>query len=209
MSDSQPVNKKPVVFTDRLRAWTSGIINPIGVALHRIGVHPDMVTIFGLMLVGIAAVVIARGHLQIGAIILLVGLPLDALDGAVARAMQRKGRFGAMLDSSLDRYADGFIFAALSYYFAVSGRFEMLVVAQAALIGSLMVSYTRARAEGLGIMDNKIGLFSRVERVAVIITMLLAPFLLNWGVVLLAVGTNFTAFQRLWFVYKHLKNKGD
>ena len=65
MSDSQPVNKKPVVFTDRLRAWTSGIINPIGATLFRLGVHPDMVTIFGLFLVGIAAVIIARAIYRI------------------------------------------------------------------------------------------------------------------------------------------------
>lgn len=208
MGDSQQVNKKPVVFTDRLRAWTGSIINPIGTTLFRMGVHPDMVTIFGLILVGVAAVFIAGGQLQIGALILMIGLPLDAIDGAVARAMQRKGRFGAMLDSSLDRYADGFIFAALSYYFAVLGRFEMLMVAQAALLGSLMVSYTRARAEGIGV-DTKIGLFSRVERVVVIVIMLLAPILLDWGVVLLAIGTNFTALQRLWFVYNNLKNESD
>jgi CDP-diacylglycerol---glycerol-3-phosphate 3-phosphatidyltransferase len=208
MGDSQQVKKKPQVFTDRLRAWTSSIINPLGAALFRMGVHPDMVTIFGLILVGIAAVIIASGQLQVGAVILLIGLPLDAVDGAVARAMQRKGRFGIMLDSTLDRYADGFIFAALSYYFAVLSRFDMVLLAQAALLGSLMVSYTRARAEGLGI-DTKIGLFSRVERVVVIVIMLLAPIVLDWGVLLLAIGTNFTAFQRLWFVYKNLKNEGD
>lgn len=208
MSNSQQTEKKPKIFTDRLRGWTSGIINPIGRGLHRIGVHPDMVTVFGLIIVGVAAVFIGSGQIQWGGAILLIGLPLDALDGAVARAMQRKGQFGAMLDSTLDRYADGFIFAGLSYYFAVLGRFDMLLLAQAALLGSILVSYTRARAEGIGV-DTKIGLFTRVERVTVIIIMLLAPILLEWGVLVLAIGTNFTAMQRLWFVYNSLKNKGN
>jgi CDP-diacylglycerol--glycerol-3-phosphate 3-phosphatidyltransferase len=208
MSNPQQTEKKPAVFTDRLRAWTSGIINPIGSGLHRIGIHPDMVTLFGLVIVGIAAVFIGRGQLQWGGVILLIGLPLDAVDGAVARAMQRKGRFGAMLDSTLDRYADGFIFAGLSYYFAVLNRFDMMVLAQAALLGSLLVSYTRARAEGLDV-PTKAGLFTRVERVAVIIIMLMAPILLDLGVLVLALGTNFTALQRLWIVYSSLKNKGD
>jgi CDP-diacylglycerol---glycerol-3-phosphate 3-phosphatidyltransferase len=209
MNNSQQNEKKPKIFTDYLRAWTSNIINPIGAGLHRLGIHPDMVTFFGTLIVAIAAVFIARGYLQWGAIILLIGLPFDALDGAVARAMQRKGRFGAMLDSTLDRYADGFIFAGLSYYFAVHDQFPMMLLAQAALLGSILVSYTRARSEGLGVVDNKIGLFSRVERVIVILIMLLAPILLNWGVGLLAIGTNFTVLQRLWFVYKSLKIKGD
>ena len=208
MSNSQQNPKQPKIFTDYLRTLTGNIINPIGAGLHRIGIHPDMVTIFGTILVAVAAIFIARGQLQWGAIILLIGLPFDALDGAVARAMQRKGRFGAMLDSTLDRYADGFIFAGLGYYFAVHDQFIMMALAQAALLGSILVSYTRARAEGLGV-DTKIGLFSRVERVIVIVIMLLAPILLNWGVGLLAIGTNFTAMQRLWFVYNSLKNKGD
>ncbi|MDQ7025826.1 MAG: CDP-alcohol phosphatidyltransferase family protein [Anaerolineae bacterium] len=208
MSDPQQTEKKPKVFTDRLRGWTGGIIKPIGSGLYRMGVHPDMVTAFGLLIVAVAAVFIGKGQLQLGGVLLLIGLPLDALDGAVARAMQRKGRFGIMLDSTLDRYADGFIFAALSYYFAVLGRFDMLLLAQAALLGSILVSYARARAEGIGV-NTKIGLFTRVERVTVIIIMLLAPRLLDWGVLILAVGTNFTAMQRLWFVYNSLKNEGN
>lgn len=208
MSDAQPNEQKPKTLTNYLRKLSSGVINPLGAVLHRMGVHPDMVTFFGLVIVGIAAVFIAQGQIQVGAVTLLIGLPLDALDGAVARAMQRTGKFGAMLDSTLDRYADGFIFAALSYYFAVQGQFNLLLLTQASLLGSILVSYTRARGEGLGV-DTKIGLFSRVERVIVIIVMLLIPPLLQWGIILLAIGTNFTALQRLWFVYNSLKNKGD
>ena len=146
---------------------------------------------------------------------LLIGLPLDALDGAVARAMERKGQFGAVLDSSLDRYADGFIFAALSYYFAVQSRFDMMLLAQAALIGSFLVSYIRARADDVDVsVKVKVGLFTRLERVIAILVILLVPGLLvvpgilDWGILILAIGTNFTAMQRLWFVYRTLRNRG-
>lgn len=198
----------PNTFTDRLRQQAYSVVNPIGAALHRCGVHPDAITILGLFLVLVACVPIAAGELQLGALLLILALPCDVLDGAVARAMQRKGRFGAVLDSSLDRYADGFIFASLSYHFAVQGRFEWLIVTQIALMGTFLVSYLRARAEGVGV-EAKLGILSRLERSAIIIPMLLFPVLLEVGVVVLAVGTNVTALQRLWFVYRTLKNRGS
>ena len=178
----------------------------IGMTLHKAGVHPDIITIFGLLIVGIAAIVVGSGELQIGGVILLAGLPLDAVDGAVARAMQRKGRFGEMLDSSLDRYADGFIFMALSYHFAIKDEFDLMLLAMAALLGSFMVSYARARALGVDV-EVKIGLFTRLERIIAILLMLLIPALLIPGLWILAIGTNFTAMQRLWFVYKTLKRR--
>ena len=179
MSETQP-EKKPNILTDRVRVVVDGIVTPIGNTLHRLGVHPDTVTVCGLLVVAAAAVLIALGRMQVAALVLLLGLPLDAIDGAVARAMQRTDKFGAVLDSTLDRYADGFIFGALSYYFAGQGRLTMLLLAQAALLGSLMVSYIRARAGGIRV-DTRVGLFTRMERLAVIIVMLLLPFLLDWG----------------------------
>lgn len=205
------MSEHPVTLTDRVRNMTGGLMASLGMSLHRLGVHPDAVTAFGLLVVAVACVFIADGQFQVGALVLLAGLPLDAVDGAVARAMQRKGKFGAMLDSTLDRYADGFIFAALSYYFAVQDEFSLMLLALAAMIGSFMVSYTRARGEGVDVVV-KIGLFSRMERVAVILVMLLLPDafglpILALGVLILAVGTNFTSLQRLWYVYAALKNK--
>lgn len=206
MSDEK-TQAKPVVLTDRVRGVAKAVLDPTGQFLHRLGIHPDTVTIAGLIVVAIASVVIAQGQLQLGGIILLLGLPFDALDGAVARAMQRTGKFGAVLDSVLDRYADGFIFAGLSYYFAVLDQFEMMLLAMAALLGSLLVSYVRARADGVQV-ETKIGLFTRLERIVVILIMLLVPGLLTIGLVVLAVGTHFTALQRIWFVYRTLKNRG-
>jgi CDP-diacylglycerol--glycerol-3-phosphate 3-phosphatidyltransferase len=201
-------DSNPPTLTDRVRGLMRGLLDPVAGGLHRLGVHPDAVTMAGLLLVFGAALLIGGGQIQMGGLLLLLALPLDAVDGALARTMQRSGQFGAVLDSSLDRYADGFIFASLSYYFAVHDRFDMLLLALAALLGSLLVSYVRARAEGIGV-DIKIGLFTRLERTATILVMLLLPVLLEIGVLLLAIGTNFTALQRLWFVYRTLKNKEE
>jgi CDP-diacylglycerol---glycerol-3-phosphate 3-phosphatidyltransferase len=203
------MTQHPTTLSDRVRTLTNGVMNAIGRTLAGLGLSANAITIGGLILVAVAAVFIGRGQWQVGGLILLVGLPMDALDGAVARATNEKSRFGEMLDSTLDRYADGLIFSALSYHFAVQGQNELMLLALAALLGSFMVSYTRARAEGIDVVV-KIGLFSRLERVVVILIMLLQPDalglpVLEVGLVLLAVGTNITGVQRLWFVYKALK----
>lgn len=196
----------PVTLTDYVRRLTQAVLTPLGVFLHRRGVHPDHITVAGTLLVVAAAVLVGAGYLQAGALLLLVGLPFDAVDGAVARAMQRSDRFGAMLDSALDRYADAVIFAGLGYYFADRDQLELLVLAFAALVGSYSVSYVRARAEGLGV-DVKVGLFSRLERIAIILIMLFVPQVLPAGLVILAIGTNVTGVQRLVYVYRVLKQR--
>lgn len=199
--------QKPKTLTQVMRQITRAVLDPLGAALHRLGVHPDTITILGLFVVALACVFIGAGHLQLGGLILLLGLPLDAVDGAVARAMKREGRFGAVLDSTLDRYADGFIFAALGYYFAVQDRMDFFVLAMAGLLGSQLVSYVRARADGVGV-HTEIGLFTRLERVSMILVMLLIPQIVEVGILILALGTNFTALQRLYHVYVTLKNRG-
>lgn len=193
----------PTTLTDRVRGLTGGIIRRAGETVHGWGVHPDAITIFGLLVVGIGAFFIARGDFQIGGVLLLLSLPLDALDGAVARAMQRADRRGAVLDSTLDRYADAFIFGGLAYYFGVSGQPGYIALTMAALMGTFVVSYVRARAGEAGLLV-KIGLFSRFERVIVLLVMFLIPGLLIVGLWILAVGTNITGVQRLFYVYKHL-----
>jgi CDP-diacylglycerol--glycerol-3-phosphate 3-phosphatidyltransferase len=193
----------PVTLSDRMRKLTGGLTSSIGTAVHRMGIHPDTITIVGLVVVALAALCIAQGQIQLGGVLLVVSLPLDALDGAVARAMQRKDRFGAVLDSTLDRYADGLIFGSLAYYFAGTGDRLSLLLALASLMGSFVVSYVRARA-GEADLSVKIGLFSRFERVVTLLLMLLIPPLLTLGLWVLAVGTNVTGIQRLWYVFRHL-----
>jgi CDP-diacylglycerol--glycerol-3-phosphate 3-phosphatidyltransferase len=177
-------------------------MSAIGGFLARMGVHPDMITVAGAVVVGIAAIIISQGQFQLGAVVLILGLPLDALDGAVARAMGRQDKFGGVLDSTLDRYADAFIFGGLSYYFAVQDRYDYMLLAMAALTGSLIVSYVRARAGEIG-LSVKVGLFDRLVRVIIIVAVLLVPFLLPLGLWVLAIGTNFTALQRMWYVYRN------
>ena len=206
----------PATLTDRLRQMTQAPLNRIGGLLAKLGVHPDAITIAGLMLAAAAAVLMAQGLFLAAGMLLLFSLPLDAVDGAVARALNRSGTFGMVLDSTLDRYADGFIFASLGYYFAGQDRFDMLALAFLALVGSFLVSYVRARAEDAKVgLRITIGWFTRVERVIVILTMILAmglfenPIALEIGMVILAIGTHLTALRRLLFVYRALKNRGD
>ncbi len=135
-----------MTLTDRLRNLTSAPLNRCALVVARFGIQPDWITVFGLLLVALASLFIARGEFLAGGLLLLLSLPLDALDGAVARALNRTGAFGMALDSTLDRYADAFIFAAIGYYFADAGRLDMLAAALAAMMGSFMVSYVRARA---------------------------------------------------------------
>ncbi len=188
-------------LTARARRLTGRRLAQLGMALHRLGVSADAITIAGLLLTLLAALLIADGQLQQGGLLLLLSLPLDALDGAVARAAARSDSFGGVLDSTLDRYADAALFAALGYYFAGLGQMEGLALALLALVGSYGVSYVRARAGEAGI-SLRDGLFTRLERVVVLLLALLIPALLLPGLWLLALGTNLTALQRLWLVYR-------
>ena len=206
----------PQTLTDRLRKLTQYPLDRCASALARLGIHPDWITFSGLMMVAVAAVFLAKGELLVGGLILLLSLPLDALDGAVARAMGRSDAFGMVLDSTLDRYADGFIFAAFSYYFAANERLDMLMLALAALVGSFLVSYVRARADDVRVgVRTTVGLFTRLERVIVILVMTIGSgwlettMPLEIGMLVLALGANITALQRLWYVNKTLKDRGD
>jgi CDP-diacylglycerol--glycerol-3-phosphate 3-phosphatidyltransferase len=196
------MSEQSFILTEWVRTQIKNSMSLIGGFLHRLGIHPDVITVAGLVVVGIAAVFIAQGAFQLGGVILILGLPLDALDGAVARAMGRKDKFGGILDSTLDRYADALIFGGLSYYFAVQDQFDYLVLALAALTGSLLVSYVRARAGEAG-LSVKVGLLDRFVRVIIIVAVLLIPQLLPLGLWVLAIGTNITALQRMWYVYRN------
>ena len=208
-------SEKPMTLTDRLRQFTDLPLARAGAFLARLGVQPDWITIAGLALAAVAAYFLASGEFLAGGLVLLLSLPLDALDGAVARAVKRSGAFGMVLDSTCDRYADGLIFAALSYYFAVLERLDMLLLALAALIGSYLVSYIRARADDAKVgVKATVGLFTRLERVLVLLVMIAAAGLLKsdapleLGLLALAVGTNLTALQRLRHVHKTLRDRG-
>lgn len=204
-SDNQP--QRFNTLTDRARFYTRDLTGTLGRKLHEIGVHPDAITAVGLLIVAIAAYVAAQGHFFWAGLIMLLGTPLDALDGAVARAMQRTDRFGALFDSTLDRYADGFIFMALAYHASVAGNERVMLLSMVALLGSLLVSYVRARAEGLDV-DCKVGVLTRMERIVIIIAMLLTGWI-EAGLWLLAIGTHVTVIQRVWYVHRTLSREGS
>lgn len=187
-------------FSTRLRLTTTAFVSRLGAVLHQLGVHPDVLTLLGLLVTAGAALLAARGEFLAAGIVLVFGLPLDALDGAVARAMGRNNPFGGVLDSVADRYADLLMLLALAYYLAVQDAFTELGLAFAAVIGSVLVSYVRARAGSAGLPCAG-GWFSRLERSAVLLVTLFTGWL-TLGLFILALGANVTALHRLWSVYR-------
>src|ERR1700754_25752 len=174
------------------------VINPVVKLLIRAGLTPNMVTTIGLLLnIGVAIIFISgveeghRGDLSYvgwaGALTLFAGL-FDMLDGQVARLGNMKSRFGAMFDSVLDRYSEMILFFGICYYLIGHHYFFSSIFAFIALIGSMMVSYTRARAEGLGV-DIKGGLMQRPERVIT-----LGLFAMLCGVTSLYIGGNYKLY---------------
>ncbi|OQP57194.1 CDP-diacylglycerol--inositol 3-phosphatidyltransferase [Niastella vici] len=163
-----------IAIRDRLQKNIYSVIDPAVRGLVKAGVTPNFITTTGLVLnIGVAIVFIVgaeegnRGDLRYvgwaGALILFAGL-FDMLDGQVARIGNMSSRFGALYDSVLDRYSELFMFLGICYYLVAHHYFLSSLFAFIALIGSMMVSYTRARSEGLGI-QNKGGLMQRPERV--------------------------------------------
>ncbi|HLA43407.1 MAG TPA: CDP-alcohol phosphatidyltransferase family protein, partial [Aggregatilineales bacterium] len=191
-----------------LRRQASGIITPIGRSLNAVGISPDVITVLGLVVIGIGSWRLTMGEWTQAAIILLLGLPFDTLDGAVARAYGKFRPFGAFLDSTLDRYADGLIYGGLAIYFAREDEFLLTIFAIAALHGAMMVSYIRARAESLNI-ECEVGLFTRVERLLALLFFYLVSLVfgqtaIDIGIIVMAAGNQFTALQRLVYVSRML-----
>lgn len=198
-------HSRPRTLTDQLRHLTRGLTGPLGRSVGRLGIHPDAITIAGLIPVTVAALLAADGQFAAAGVVLVLGAPLDALDGAVARATGRQSRFGALLDSTIDRYADGFLFFGLAYYFAARGMPAEMALAITALIGAFAVSYVRARAEGLNIRSIQEGLFDRVMRMLILIGALLTGWIVP-GLAILAVGNHLTALHRLYVAFRATRN---
>lgn len=158
-------------------------------------ITPNQVTLAALAISVLASVSIACGWLRLGALVLIVGSLGDLLDGMLARATDQASAFGAFFDSTLDRLGEGAVLAAVAYRFAVEGSPLLVVLVMLALLGSLLVSYARARAEALGV-DCKVGLMSRAERLVLIIAGLLLG-LLGPAVALMAVLSLYTVGERM------------
>ena len=196
----EQTTKKYDTLTDWVRDKGSVITYPIGRFLQRFGIHPNLVTLTGFLLNIVAGAVLATGRLKAGAVFVAIASSVDALDGALARVADKKTRFGAFLDSTLDRLSEGALFFGLMVWFVSQHLVPETYLVTFVLLGSIMVSYTRARAEGLG-YACKVGLLTRMERIAV----LCLGLLLGWiGITLrvMAVLTWVTFLQRVIEVYR-------
>jgi CDP-diacylglycerol--glycerol-3-phosphate 3-phosphatidyltransferase len=173
-------------------------------ALGRVPLTPNQVTVVGLLLTFAAAILVAFGELRWAGVVLIVAGTCDILDGALARSTHTSYPYGAFLDSTLDRYSEGAIYIGLAAYFmSAGGPYQrwLVLATFAALAGSFLVSYVRARAQSLGFTCES-GLFARPERVVVtVIGLVFSGVLGGWPlyavVFLLAVLTNLTALQRI------------
>lgn len=187
-------------------------VNPLVERLIRAGVRPNTITTVGTGLVLVSAIVYATGHIRIGGLLLLLSGVADTLDGQVARGGAMVTRFGAFYDSMLDRVGDGATFIGIGAFLMtapdVAYRTPAVILCMVAILGSLLVSYARARAEGLG-LDCKVGIAQRAERIlglgvaSVVFGAGRHALLLEAIVALLAIASLITVVQRFVYVYQH------
>ncbi len=190
--------ERPKTLTEHVRALFKGILEPTGAFLDRIGVRPNLITLIGLAGCLLGASFLARGKMFVGGLVLLLVGPLDALDGAVARQGEQLQPFGAFLDSVVDRYSDLVVLLGLLLYYLKSGDALICAAIYLAAAGSVLVSYTRARAESLG-YEAKVGLLSRLERYGILCLSLVFN-IPKIGVGIVAILANVTALQRILYV---------
>ena len=179
--------------------------------LAKTGLSPNALTLFGFAVTLGVAWVLSTGRFFLGGFLVLFSGAFDFLDGALARATGRSTKFGAFLDSTLDRFSDAALFLGLlAYYASLGSHYPEIVLIGAALTGSLATSYARARAEGLGLKDE-VGFFTRTERIILLAIGLIighwhsdAMTVVLW---IIAVLSNFTALQRIYHVWRQTGGK--
>lgn len=191
---------------DLIKVRLEILFTPVARWLWRLNVKPNHVSVAGVALNVVATVLIVTDHLVLAGVVYLVAGSLDLLDGLLARLAKMASPFGAFLDSTLDRISEGVVFAAIVYRFAIEGRALDASLVVLALLGSLLVSYTRARAEGLGV-DCKVGVVTRAERVVLVAVGLLSGLLSPVIYVLVAL-TAFTVSQRIARTFRQFAPKG-
>jgi CDP-diacylglycerol--glycerol-3-phosphate 3-phosphatidyltransferase len=206
MSNTEPANRVSTLhtFTDWVRQIFSFVLTPLAEYIVKIGIHPNVLTFSGLVGNMIGAYFLSQGNFLWGGIIILVMGPIDALDGATARAKGVISPWGAFVDSTSDRWSESVIMLGLLVHYATTNAAQSTVLVLLALVGSLMVSYTRARAEALGFKAN-VGVMTRLERYLVLAPALLFnhPEIALWIIAPLA---NITAVQRFLHVRKQWYN---
>jgi CDP-diacylglycerol---glycerol-3-phosphate 3-phosphatidyltransferase len=171
---------------------------------------PNQLTTMGFMLNVVAGVLIYERHWIWATVVFVLGSVIDALDGALARAHGKMTPFGGFLDSTLDRMSEGAILGAIALVLSDQGHTAALACVFVALVGSFLVSYTRAKAEALGLKGD-VGLMARAERIVLLAVIL--PFAglgaLPYGIYLLAALTSITVVQRMLFVRSQLQTTSE
>jgi len=202
MNEADTIDKKENTWSFELflRKVFKGVIDPIAKFLLKIGFKPNMITYLGLILTTLAAALIVKGNITLAGLILLIGAPLDVVDGSMARQLGHPSSYGAFIDSVTDRYSELVLFLGLLIHFVIKNDTLVCVLVFVAAGGSVLVSYVKARAESLG-YSAKTGILTRVERLIVMIACLVfnIPIVGLW---IIAVLANFTALQRILFVRK-------
>jgi len=187
--------KEESTFTDQMRVRFKGILDAFGKFFNRLGLMPNTMTILGLVGNTAGAILLARGEMTWGGIVILLMGPVDALDGTMARLRGMAGSFGAFVDSVTDRYSELVIFAGLLYYYIQQGDELGAMLVYAAAAGSVLVSYVRARGQSLN-WDTKVGILTRFERYLVLAPSLVLKIPMV-GLAIIAVLANITAVQRI------------
>ncbi len=190
----------PVTLSDLARKWFGGYLEPVASLIGRTGVSPNVVTLIGASLNLGVAWVLAQGYMRIGGLLVPLAALFDSLDGTLARLTGKRSRFGAFLDSTMDRFSEAILYLGLLFFYTRFGARQEIILIYATIVGSLMVSYARARAEGLG-LDCKVGLLTRLERI-IVLTAALILDQVPTALWVLAILTNFTALQRMYHVWK-------
>jgi CDP-diacylglycerol--glycerol-3-phosphate 3-phosphatidyltransferase len=205
MENTSNMPSTRTTFTDYLRLWFKWVLDPLGRFLLWVGLTPNMVTMLGLLGNAVGAYHLARGDMLTGGLWIAFMTPVDALDGTMARLRGEASAWGAYVDSVSDRYSELIIYAGLLYHFLEKGEPLGGMLTFGAAAGSVLVSYVKARAEGLG-YEAKVGLLTRVERYLVLAPSLIFDQLIV-GLGILAVLANLTALQRIWYVRRFAQAK--
>ncbi len=202
---------KIVILPDKTKAWFLDVTAPLVAFFVKLELNPNFFTSIGFVASVIGGFLFGAGHLRSAGLVMLLSGIFDIIDGRVARATNRVTKFGALYDSTLDRYSEVILFFGMAYYFGTNAlsspdtsfwdQFAAVIVSFA-LGGSIMVSYVRARAESLG-FECKVGLMQRPERVVCIaFGAVIAEFMLIFALTLVAVLANHTALHRLYHVWQ-------
>jgi CDP-diacylglycerol--glycerol-3-phosphate 3-phosphatidyltransferase len=192
---NETIRPKRQTLTDLLRARFKNWLDPVGAGLIRLGITPNTLTLAGLAGNIVGSIFLARGEFLVGGLVILLMGPLDALDGTMARLKGEPSAFGAYIDSVTDRYSELLIYGGMLLYYMQRVDVALGMVTFAAGAGSVLVSYTRARAQSLG-FEAKGGILTRAERFIVLVPGLILGYP-HIALGIIALLANFTAVQRI------------